>query len=163
MLPELPAPRVDPLAEFKEAFEKYRKCQACCVEGQDQFDRGGVGFVQGKSLARRDSERRTAAEGLWVSGMAGLFSLLTTNYQAQERLVAEQLRLAKENSSAAHVTARWTMIMAIVAAVTIAYTALVGRPIFSKPSPPVEVRLAAPAALAPMAGQSVAQSPERDP
>jgi hypothetical protein len=37
--------------------------------------------------------------------------------------------------------------MAIVAAVTIAYTALVGRPIFSKPSPPVEVNLVAPATI----------------
>jgi hypothetical protein len=140
MLPDSPAPQADPLAEFKQAFEKYQKCQAYCVEGQEQFDRGGIAFVQGKSLERRRIERRIAAEGLWVSGMAGLFSLLTTNYQAQERLVAEQVK-------AAHVTARWTIVMAIVAAVTIAYTALVGRPIFSKPSPPVEVNLVAPATI----------------
>jgi len=102
MLPDSPAPQADPLAEFKQAFEKYQKCQAYCVEGQEQFDRGGIAFVQGKSLERRRIERRIAAEGLWVSGMAGLFSLLTTNYQAQERLVAEQVKGSSRDRQVDH-------------------------------------------------------------
>jgi hypothetical protein len=88
-----------------------------------------------------------------VNGVAGFFNLLETNYKAQERLVAEQLRLAsqqveyaKEKSAAALATARWTKAMAIIAGVAIVFTVLVGLlgPVFSKPAPPIEVRLVAP-------------------
>jgi hypothetical protein len=120
---------MDPLAGFKQAFEKYRQCQADCDEFEEQERRGDSKRFQGPTGARRDLARRIAAEGLWVSGMAGLFDLLTTNYKAQEQLVAKQLRLARR-------TTRATIAMAIIAGAAIVATVL-GPKFWREPMPAV--------------------------
>ncbi|MGA9654902.1 MAG: hypothetical protein WBV96_13415 [Polyangia bacterium] len=144
-------PQPDPLVWFKQALDKYRECQAAFEECED------LTYYGSDTWKRRDNMRRIASEGLWVSGVAGFFSLLETNYKAQELLVAEQLKLAKENSAAAKVTAKWTMVMAIVAAVTIAYTALVGRPVLNLVAPVPQAPVVIPA------DSQSPQSPTRDP
>lgn len=86
-----------------------------------------------------------------MSGVAGLFNLLETNYKAQERLVVEQLKHAEKSSEAADKVARWTKWLVVVTAVLILTTAL--SPLWTKAPVPIEVRLAAPAqALHPPAG-----------
>ena len=74
-------------------------------------------FTADGEWERVGSERIIASEQLWVNGMAGMFDLLTTNYKAQERLVAEQLRLARR-------TTRATIAMTIIAGAAIVATVL---------------------------------------
>lgn len=107
-----------------------------------------------------------------MSGVFGLFDLITTNYKAQERLVAEQLRLTAEQTASAKSMASSTKWLVIVTCFLIAVTGFVGLcgPIFPRSPAPIEVHLIAPGpgyklqaqGPTPSDPESV-QSPTRDP
>jgi hypothetical protein len=60
-----PEPQADPLSGFKEAFEKYQRCQAdfVALEGK-VFSASGAHMVNALWRAM-DLARKTAAEWLW--------------------------------------------------------------------------------------------------
>ena len=162
MSPDTLEPQVDPLYGFKRDLQKYQQCCAHCAEFEEQEFRGDSARFEGPSRAKRDFARRVAAEGLWVSGMASLFDLLTTNYKAQERLVAEQLKHAEKSSEAADKVARWTKWLVVVTAVLILTTAL--SPLLAKAPVPNEVRLSVPGLVMPPQASAIipvdTQSPQ---
>jgi hypothetical protein len=142
-----PAPTFYPLSRFKEALAEYQACRAefeTC--GKDPYSARGS-----DTWNKRDTARKIAAEGLWVSGVAALFNLLETNYNAQERIVEAQLKLAAEQTASAKSMATSTKWLVIVTCLLIVITGVVGLcgPIFAKATSPVDARQATPGLIAP--------------
>jgi hypothetical protein len=158
----------DPLAGFKQDLATYRESRDNFVSVDEQWAHYASNKVKQTPWVKADTARTLAAEGLWVSGMASLFNLLETNYKAQERLVAEQLKHAGRSSEAADKVARWTKWLVVVTAALILTTAFVGLlgPLFAKAPTPVEVRLVVPGLAhqpqPPAVIRTDLQSPTRD-
>jgi hypothetical protein len=171
----------DPLEEFRAAHAKYRACKKDFLDYEEGLRRDNRASYIGPpndQWKTRDRNRQQASEGLWVSGVAALFSLLTTNYKAQERIVERQLQLAdkqlecaKESSAAAAMTARWTIVMAVIAAAALVVglyfqaTARQAQPITPQAiyvQPPT-LSTASPAPTPTPADPQSPQPPERDP
>ena len=123
-------PDIDPLGEFKSAVTAYQASRQAFVEAEDLARSSAIPREQHHRWRKAYEDRLLASEGLWVSGMAGLFDLLTTNYKAQAEL-------AKEQDKTASRMAFWTMALVIVTCVLIVVTAYIGL----KPARPMELRL----------------------
>jgi len=140
MLPDSPAPQADPLAEFKQAFEKYQKCQKLLREGQNNSI-GRYRVCPRQEIGEKaSSSERSRRKGLWVSGMAGLFSL--ADYELSNPKSA--CGGASKSSSRDR---RWTIVMRHRRRLNHRIHALVGRPIFPNRRRPSS-DLVAPATIA---------------